>query len=135
MIIKFKLFENYSGPKIGDWIICSDAQYSKINNKNSFIQGWSSMTGEISKEELVDLGKKKYEESLEMEIFIKNSMGKIRDQVANNVFVVIFANIPENIQHFDIGKDSVYVYKNDIIYWSKNKEDVETKLLANKYNL
>ena len=88
---------------------------------------------------------------IEWREFMNTHVGKLinkRDSGAHNskrmFYDVEYENIPENI------KKIIFKYKFDpqtnkatekgftideIVYWSKNKEELELKLAANKYNL
>jgi len=82
--------------------------------------------------------------------FIDNTPGQIIDiNLINNSaynsayeYKVKCTNVPKNlklgengfwIKDFIIG--GIYSLKDFIVYWSKNKKDVETYIVANKYNL
>ena len=84
----------------------------------------------------------------EVSEFVNNSIGVIvmleHDKNGNIEYVVEYDNIPEDIisefEHKYYGMGNGYGYcRNmlvyEIIYWSKNKEDVEEYLTEKKYNL
>ena len=73
--------------------------------------------------------------------FVNNSIGKlytIKNEYSDN-YRVIFYNVPESIvqwfttNHYD--EKYLVVDREEILYWSKNKEELEHILAAKKYNL
>lgn len=111
MITEFSSFTD--GPGLHDWVLCDrDPGRPEIND------------------------------------YIKNNMGVIMNIDANfykkeKYYIVKFYDIPKNIIDFfyfvGITKGKwegcIDVRVKDIIYWSKDKEDVEERINANKYNL
>jgi len=90
-----------------------------------------------------------YSDERELDIFLANNIGKIVDIEKNTYFAgikdIIYwvkydSNIGEELEtSFNFGK---YMEKNtrpfdkkEIKYWSKNKEELEHIISANKYNL
>ena len=108
MIIKFKLYEtlNQGEPKIGDYVIC-DINY-----------GFLSIYVE----------------------FVSNSIGKIFKK-SEDCFYVKYYNIPEEIlsdfkysdysERINVG-NAIFVHETDVLYWSKNKQDLEEFLATKK---
>ena len=68
--------------------------------------------------------------------FISNSIGIIiPGETGRKYYTVKYENIPRSIRtYFRIDGDRSFG-KNDIVYHSKNKEDLEHFVQANKYNL
>ena len=108
-----KKFENHIDDiQIGDYVICHEDSDSNRSN------------------ELVD--------------FVNNNIGRIvsHGYYSADDYNITFDNIPKKFKkndYFSI-KDgdkeySRYMQKNEIIDWSKNKEELELKLAVNKYNI
>lgn len=110
MIIKFKIFETISTqPNLGDYVIIDGAdKYDEFND------------------------------------FVKNNVGRIikvgREHGGNGkVFTVKFENIPERLTYQKLNffytdgtrKCTAQHFK----YWSDNKEELESLISAEKYNL
>lgn len=121
MITKFKLFENISQKlKIGDFVICkyySNNDYQKLSD---FI---SKNIGILMKKDGGDTVKVEY-------FPISNEDKKIfrkyrKDQGFDNPKSK-FNFSPDNYLIFDL---------DEVEYWSNNKEELETLIQANKYNL
>ena len=67
---------------------------------------------------------------------LKTQIGKIIRFVNNdlpNIYLVQFEKIPSIFHHYDTNCRSMAL--DEILYHSKNKEDLEHILKANKYNL
>jgi len=78
--------------------------------------------------------------------FVEDNFGQI---IHNELFVnpdgqmelfyyVEYKNVPEKLkENFEnyYGADCFIVIEDEILYWSKNKEDVESYLATKKYNL
>jgi len=76
--------------------------------------------------------------------FIKSSIGYIFKKPNKTSYLIKFENIPDIYNKYFQFSDysdglkfgnSILVYDDDIEYWSKNKEELEHILAANKYNL
>lgn len=65
--------------------------------------------------------------------FIHNNIGQIKK--IEKTITVKYTNIPQNILRFFDGNNAIQINYSDIIYFSKNKEDIEEILTAKKYNL
>jgi len=105
---------NKGTPKIGDWVICYEA------------------------DSIADF--------MPRVIFTRNNIGQITETGGNSPYTYVnYFNVPKEILYnikqkyigFDIsdGKFERGMLENEIIYWSKNKEDLEAILSAKKYNL
>lgn len=116
MITKFKIYEsiNEGEPKVGDYVIC----HEKTDNN-------ALMYRKIEK-------------------FINSNIGKIvreRDDIF--VFWVDFEEIPNDNKFkmfFSSGEVNTpetwrKMKRKEIIYWSKNREDLEPLLASKKFNL
>ena len=120
MITKFKIYEelNAGEPEVGDWVIVNKKNYPTAFNP------------------------KKYD-------FVNSSIGYIWKKPAVNLYLVKYFDIPvDQEQHFlytdgfntgpiphpMIG-NSMQLSIGDIVYWSKNKEDLEHVIQAKKYNI
>ena len=85
-----------------------------------------------------------YQES-DLNVFLNNSIGKIisRYSIANgkidkhgNDYLISYENIPGNILvYFHWYNDTRPFLRCEIQHFSHNKEDLETFIIANKYNL
>jgi len=125
MITKFKLYEsvNKGEPEVNDYVICGPNHY------------------------LFDPANPAFKK------FITNSIGLIWKHPSKNIYIVKYFDIPESF-----GNDSAYIPSNaffqysdyskglkignslqfelkDIIYWSKNKEELEKVLKIRNYRL
>jgi len=104
-----KRFENINTPQVGDYVIAS----LKTDK---------------------DIG-----------IFIANNIGQIvaiSENDINKLYTVKFFNIEKDIEKFFFTEPEygeymtlMFFYKYEILAFSKNKEELETILNANKYNL
>ena len=93
---------------------------------------------------------------IESQIFTSENIGQIFDNISNRryKYVVKYDNVPENLQQqfsnaitnfcneeqiikFALQKKCKWTVmsQEEVIFWSKNKEDCETYLISNKYNL
>ena len=120
-----KMFENLK-PEVGDYVICKEDgdTYSSIEFNN----------------------------------YLSNSVGRIIKNSSDSLFHVTFDHLPSDdvlkysfyvakssiIRNLDKSKYKMFndkytnvtiLDKTDIIDWSKNKEELELKLAANKYNI
>jgi len=97
-------------PVVGDYVICNEADSDK--DITAFI---SSNIGQIIKI-------------------------KISDNLNKFLYFINYDNIPYNLRFRftdfeNTNKKMRGMFIEEIKYWSKNKEDLEVKLQANKYNL
>jgi len=70
--------------------------------------------------------------------FFKNKIGKILNINYDKIYThaITYDNIPDRLYDNIIkGKRTIGVKRNNIIYWSENKEELEQMLQANKFNL
>jgi hypothetical protein len=72
--------------------------------------------------------------------FINNNIGEIIkiENKDNYKYHVKFENVPiDIIRYFDFASDYYYLrfHKEEILYWSKDKKDLEPYIQAKKYNL
>ena len=111
-----KTFEevNIDEPKVGDYAIFFD--------------------------EIYEIGSGVSSDFNEYVYFINNNIGEIIKIEKNDDYKyhVKFENVPINIiRYFDTASDYYYLrfHKEEILYWSKNKEELEHILAAKKYNL
>jgi len=107
MITQFKLFENNSEPEVGDYV------YGEYDD-----QGFDE----------------------DFENFIKSNFGQIIEikRKLDTIYSVKYENVPDNIQNmfFKLYDDYYTGFeKNDIKFFSPNKEDIEAYLQVMKYNL
>jgi len=102
-----KLFENLNRQlEIGDYVLCID--------------------GEKLHDSVFDR-------------FLKENIGKYVGDLAGTKYMVVqFDYLPDNFGYMTHSKDmknSLRFAPDEIIYWSKNKEELELIVTANKYNL
>jgi len=118
MITKFKLFENKQEPQIGDYVICDIEVAIDIKDINYVME-------------------QKYKN------FLRNNIGKYVKNVpdARFSYCIAYDYIPNEFKFFIRKYDDfpnvqiIGVERSEILVFSKNKEDLEVKLNANKYNL
>jgi len=70
--------------------------------------------------------------------FIDNNIGKIVDtDAAGFDYIVKYKKIPKNIQNYFYRKNNTSrgMSESEILYHSKNKEELETILFSKKYNI
>ena len=115
MITKFKIFElNEDEPKVGDWIVCQPEDISFWINEEDLNRIFSENMGRIVSDNKGSDNHGQYYD-------VKYSNLPLNDQNLYNDFAII---------------DSTFsITKNEIKYWSKNKEELETIIQSNKYNL
>jgi len=99
--------QHATDPQIGDYVICEENLMTNATNRKR--------------------------------ICISNNIGNIIDYNptinSDYKYMVYYENAPEDLFWFN-GKDKVrQMSRKEIIYYSKNKEDLEIYLDANKYNL
>lgn len=73
----------------------------------------------------------------ELKAFINDNIGIIHtiSDKHNTWIDVIYENIPDTIKYKFSSYNSIMLQKDAIVAFSKNIEDLETKLAAKKYNL
>ena len=102
-----KLFEelNIDEPKVGDWAICEAVSMSQYS---------------------VPLGIKN---------FLSITIGRIKNKNKRTDYNygVYFENMPKDVED-GWGNPAAFM-RNEIKFWSENKEDLEYIIQANKYNL
>ena len=116
MITKFKIYESVDAPKIGDYVICRDMTLENYTNENETLNFLANNIGQISRFTSAE-----------------------DDVLTIYKYFITFDNIPKNISHnfniHDKYKSGRAFSKDEIIYSSPNKKDVEIFLVQNKYNL
>ena len=114
MITKFNLIVNEGKPEVGDYVICEEIPQS---------------TPKFLYAEVID--------------FLKNNIGKIKgydvdtDYEGEGKYIVVYNNIPLKLVTYFMyanGKGR-RMFEEDIKYWRKNREELETILAATKYNI
>jgi len=102
-----KKFENINEPKIGDYVICVNYENTDLKILDDFL---SSNIGKIVRD--------------------KTNVEKFK-------YSIKFENIPKNLKGFtENGVGDEIIFRSDeIAHFSKNKEDLEHIIDANKYNL
>ena len=126
MITKFKIYEaiNVGNLEIGDYVICRE----KLYNNDVIIQNF--INNNIGK--FVKKG------------FFSQALGREQSEhtLADNCYGIEYDNVPEDLlDNFDLGwrenprKPIRWMKRKEIKKWSKNKEDLEHLVTANKYNL
>jgi len=97
-------------PDVGDYVIC---------HKN--LQGWTN--------------------SYKFNAFINENIGQCVELLSSKKFSIKYEKVPKEIKHFFIREnENLYAHcrhfsKEDIIYYSNDKEDCEVYLASKKYNL
>lgn len=118
MITEFKIFESINELEIGDYVICN-----------------------VSVE--IDIKARYYESEQRYKAFLRNNIGQYikNEPEVRFSYLISYEYIPEEFKNF-IRKDDDFpniqiigVERSEILVYSKNKEDLEVKLSANKYNL
>jgi len=101
-----KKFETTDKPQINDYVICHEEYDDDVEGINTFLD---------------------------------NNIGQIIGRFNNNditsPFLVKYENIPNDIGYMFNKDKSRQMLNYEIIHFSKNKEDLEHVLSANKYNL
>ena len=119
MITQFKIFENvnHGEPEVGDYVICH-SHMDFFYEVNDFTK---TNIGEIIKiDSQVDKYKYEYDDNIDV------------------IYMVKYENVPKTLDFLvfkDYDCDSFVMYKDDIKYWSKNKEELEKVIEAEKYNI
>jgi len=114
MITKFKIYEklNVNEPEVGDYVICYNYETDDVLFRDKFT---SNNIGKL------------------MEIQNLNHYNEIEYS-----YMVKYDFLPDELDWLnfkDLGKYVLSFYKNDIKYWSKNREDLEMILQTNKFNI
>ncbi len=110
-----KTYEDINNePQVGDYVICGVPGIRESDNPDMFN-------------------------------FIKNTIGQIvkieNSDTAYPTYYVHYNNIPEYLKFDSRKSPSLSIFneepfrRKNITYWSKNKEELELKIIANKYNL
>ena len=112
-----KLYEKYNkSPKLGDYVICYESELDRDDD----------------------------EDDKRCKDFLSKNIGIIvkvdyKKGSSNFDYLVQYFNIPENLYIYFKFKETLKgcraMYKNEIVEWSKDKEDMEAILNAKKYNL
>ena len=69
----------------------------------------------------------------ELDNFFKNNIGKITE-FEDNLVVVKYDNLSELLNNIE-DNNNVTIFPEEILYWSKDKKELELLLQTNKYNL
>jgi hypothetical protein len=94
-------------PQIGDYVVCTESRIQNMKQINT----------------------------APFTTFISNNIGKlIKYLEPNQLYSVKYKNIPDNIKNFFENSTHFFI-KEDILYFSKNKEHLEDIIKADKYNL
>ena len=73
------------------------------------------------------------EETVDIKTFLLNNIGQIVSIINNGARIRLkYENVPSNLLNED---DTWWIDVEDILHHSSNKEELEIKLTANKYNL
>jgi len=70
--------------------------------------------------------------------FVENNIGKILKDDKSNYYpyYITYDNIPDSLIDRRVNKIATILFKRkDILYWSKDKEELEAILQTNKFNL
>ena len=102
-----KKYEQNISIEVGDYVICTD---NGITNDNNF------------------------------EVYLKSHIGKIIliKKYIKDPYLVLYENLPDKFKTYSSTNDNLKLIKfneNEIIHFSKNKEDLEHIIVANKYNI
>ena len=96
-------------PKVGNYVICEEGMIG--GNPNNVSRPY-----------------------IELNNFLINNIGKIIKNEDNPLIKVKYENIPSELNHH-FHNNTIKTCRDDIIYWSKNKEELETILTLKKYNI
>ena len=110
MITKFKIYEeiNLNEPEVGDYIIAESNDF--LTDINEFTKNRIGI--------LYNIFKPLYADDLS--------------------YTIIYDNIPKELDFYVFkvyDDEAISMNREDIKYWSKNKEDLEKILIANKFNI
>lgn len=119
----FESIEKY--PEIGDYVICKDNESEdKDENDIEFENFLNHSVGMI-----LDSNKEKNN-------FFKTITGKRFENYSIPIYLIQFENeLPEFIKEPDFPENSLIFDENEIVVFSKNKDELEILLSAKKYNL
>ena len=122
-----KLYEENieNKPKIGDYVICEDKSIALDEESKEFI---SNNIGKIIDE--IEQNKQCYIEQYKQCYIVKYDYNTIPDLSKR-----WFGSISKTGYAYSKEEDSRVMFLNEIIKFSKNKEDLEDYLTAKKYNL
>lgn len=132
MIVNFNLYESRNKyPNEGDWVICYEVGGTDIFNKLL-----SNNVGRVFKKNF-NVGREVFDYLV---IFPGINLEEVRDikiDSINRLGDIL------NYCHYSLGRDDVVKYgicnrvfmKNEIMYWSKNKSDLEAIIAAKKFNV
>ena len=130
MIKKFKIFENKSEPKIGDYIVYGGNEYdTPKTNFYRYLQNnvgklFDMFNNKLRRGIILEYNEKPKDEEV-LGAFYDGKTGK---RYNGNV------DIP-TIKTLDPNKYYTYAGNYFIKYWSENKEDCELYLKSEKYNI
>ena len=107
MITKFKIYEeiNLNEPEIGDYVI---AKFSRADDDHP------------------------------LNLFVTKNIGLITDKTYYQQriqYTVKFDDIPKELYFYSTNHSTLRFYRQDLLQCSKNKEDLEKILIANKFNI
>ena len=112
MITEFRLYEiNNNEPELGDYVICNN------NDRSDDLE--------------------------EINYFIDNNIGQIINnksiKYTGYPYIVKYSNIPTEFSIYTCYEydtnDNIQFNRSEILYWSKNKEELESILNTNKFNI
>ena len=112
MITKFKIYDK-GDPQIGDYVLLNLDGFYEIS------EDYYDKYGEFLRDEDRE--------------FLENNIGYIVNIDLNDGFPkhdITFKNLPKELDDYII-----WVDREDITYFSKNREDLEIKINSDKYNL
>jgi hypothetical protein len=108
---------NQGEPEVGDYAICH-SHMEFFTEVNDFTE---TNIGELIKiDSQVDKYKYEYDDNIDV------------------IYMVKYENVPRTLDFLvfkEYGGDSLVMYREDIKYWSKNKEELEKVIESEKYNL
>ena len=115
MIIKFKLYEEVNQNELeeGDYVIVDDIFQNDTYCRNTVAR-------------LVEMPQEGFENHEDWKIEFTN----VPDDIIEDMEGYIDFDIDENNKNVYI-----FVYRNEILFWSKSKKELELVLQATKYNL
>ena len=79
--------------------------------------------------------KESHEHEIVVQNFLSQNIGKIVEMNKGYKYIVKYKNIPNDTKKYFIYQGTRGMDRNEIKYWSKDKEELESILNANKYNL
>jgi len=119
MITNFKLYEsiNQDSPEIGDYIVCK----GKLNGLGDFYNFVNDKIGQIIS---INVQDKHNNPHL---INYKVDYGEIPNKLYRFIFNIYLPNRGR--------VETLNLDTTEIVYWSKNKSELETIIAANKFNI